>query len=57
MMIDDFPAYVAEGRAARLLLMPNIREPYYHDHWKTDGKEGNFGRRRIGLPLEDPIDE
>jgi len=43
--IDDFIGYVADGDAIRLLVMPNSREPYYHDDWKTDGSEGDFGRR------------
>ena len=43
--IDDFLGYVAEGDAIRLLVMPNVQEPYYHDDWKTDGKEADFGRR------------
>jgi hypothetical protein len=56
MMIDDFGAYVAEGDLARLLVMPNIRQPYYHDHWKVpppkDGKFSDFGRRKK-LPLDE----
>lgn len=44
--IDDFPGYLAEGAAVRLLMMPDPREPYYHDDWITDGSEGNFGRRK-----------
>lgn len=46
LLIDDFPGYVAEGEHVRLLLMPQPREPYYHDDWKTDGSEGSFGRRK-----------
>lgn len=46
-LIDDFPGYVATvGKPpVRLLVMPDPREPYYADDWKTDGSEGNFGRR------------
>ncbi len=44
-LVDDFPGYVATGRHVRLLVMPSPHEPYYHDDWKTDGSEGNFGRR------------
>ncbi len=43
--IDDFIGYVADGNAIRLLAMPDSRKPYYHDDWKTDGSEGDFGRR------------
>jgi hypothetical protein len=43
-LINDFPGYVAVGKHVRLLVMPNPREPYYHDSWKTNGSEGNFGR-------------
>ena len=48
LLIDDFPGYVAEGPHVRLLMMPEPREPYYHDDWKTDGSEGDFGRRKSG---------
>jgi hypothetical protein len=44
-LIDDFPGYVASGNHVRLLVMPHPTEPYYHDDWKTDGSEGEFGRR------------
>lgn len=44
--IDDFIGYVAEGDFIRLLVMPNVNKPYYADSWKTDGSEGDFGRRR-----------
>jgi hypothetical protein len=47
-LIDDFIGYVANGKHMRLLVMPNADEPYYHDSWKTDGGEGDFGRRRKG---------
>lgn len=48
LLIDDFPGYVGTpGKPrARLLVMPDPSEPYYHDSWATDGTEGNFGRRR-----------
>jgi hypothetical protein len=45
-LIDDFIGYVAEGNFIRLLSMPNASLPYYADSWKTDGSEGDFGRRR-----------
>ena len=45
MLFDDFPGYVASGKHVRLLVMPSPTEPYYHDDWKTDGSEGDFGRR------------
>lgn len=48
LIIDDFPGYVAEGEYARLLMMPHPRQPYYHDDWKTDGSDGDFGRRKYG---------
>src|SRR5947207_14729774 len=38
-LIADFPGYVAAGKHVGLLVMPNPREPYYHDSWKTDGSE------------------
>ena len=43
--IDDFPGYCAHTKAISLLVWPNPYEPYYHDDFKTDGSEGNFGRR------------
>lgn len=48
MLIDDFPGYVATPGSppVRLLMMPDPGEPYYHDDWRTDGSEGDFGRRR-----------
>lgn len=48
-MVDDFLGYVADvdGAKIRLLAMPNTNEPYYHDSWKTDGTEGDFGRRTV----------
>lgn len=45
-MIDDFVGYVAEGSPVRLLVMPDPHRPYFHDDWKTDGSEGDFGRRK-----------
>ena len=45
LLIDDFPGYVASGNHVRLLVMPHPNEPYFHDDWKTDGSEGEFGRR------------
>jgi len=44
-LFDDFIGYVAEGDFVRLLVMPNAKLPYYSDSWKTDGSEGDFGRR------------
>ena len=43
--VDDFIGYLAEGDFIRLLVMPNPRRSYYHEEWKTDGAEGDFGRR------------
>lgn len=45
-LIDDFIGYVAQGKHVRLLVMPDPNEPYYSDDWKTDGSEGDFGRRK-----------
>lgn len=45
-LMDDFIGYVAEGSPIRLLVMPDAKRPYYHDDWKTDGSEGDFGRRK-----------
>lgn len=45
-LIDDFIGYVAQGKHVRLLVMPDPELPYYSDDWKTDGSEGNFGRRK-----------
>lgn len=46
-LIDDFPGYVATLHCppVRLLVMPDPTRPYYADQWKTDGSEGEFGRR------------
>ncbi len=47
-LIDDFPDYVGMIGAPelRLLAMPDPTKDYYHKSWKTDGSEGNFGRRK-----------
>lgn len=47
-LIDDFIGYVAMpgGPALRLLAMPDPARDYYHPDWKTDGTEGDFGRRK-----------
>lgn len=45
-LMDDFIGYLTEGAPIRLLVMPDAQRPYYHDDWKTDGSEGNFGRRK-----------
>lgn len=47
-LMDDFPGYVAQigSPRVRLLVMPDPSLPYYDDSWKTDGSEGNFGRRK-----------
>lgn len=50
-LIDDFIGYLAEGSFIRLLTMPNTSLPYYHDTWKTDGSEGDFGRRKKTIEL------
>lgn len=46
-LIDDFIGYVGLPGApiVRLLVMPDASLPYYSDNWKTNGKEGDFGRR------------
>lgn len=48
-LIDDFVGYVAIQGAPplRLLVMPDASLPYYADAWKTDGREGAFGRSRL----------
>ena len=43
--IDDFPGYCAHVSCINLFVWPNPNEPYYSEEWKTDGSEGNFGRR------------
>lgn len=47
-LVDDFPGYVATvgTPVLRLLAMPDPTLDYYHEGWKTDGSEGNFGRRK-----------
>lgn len=47
-LIDDHGGYVCTPGSppVRLLVMPDPARPYYHDDWKTDGSEGDFGRRR-----------
>lgn len=46
-LVDDFPGYLATPSQplVRLLVMPDPQLPYYADEWKTDGSEGQFGRR------------
>jgi hypothetical protein len=46
-LVDDFPGYVATfgSPLVRLLVMPDPSLPYYAEDWKTDGSEGDFGRR------------
>lgn len=46
MLFDDFIGYLAGGKHIRLLVMPDPDRDYYHEDWKTDGSEGNFGRRK-----------
>ena len=47
-LIDDFVGYVSipGAPALRLLAMPDAARDYYHPDWKTDGNEGDFGRRK-----------
>lgn len=47
-MFDDFIGYLADEQSCpvRCLVMPNPHLDYYHESWKTDGSEGNFGRRK-----------
>jgi hypothetical protein len=44
-LIDDCMGYVSEGDFVRLLVMPDVHKPYYSEDWKTDGSEGDFGRK------------
>ncbi len=46
-LVDDFHSYVCTvGKPpVRLLVMPDPSRDYYAPEWKTDGSEGNFGRR------------
>lgn len=48
-LVDDFPGYVAviNAPALRLMTMPDPTRDYYHETWKTDGSEGDFGRRKV----------
>lgn len=50
LLVDDFPGYASavatETDAVSLFTWPDPRRPYYADDFKTDGKEGDFGRRR-----------
>ena len=43
--LDDFIGYVAHTSAINLLVFPNMYKPYYAPEWKTDGAEGDFGRK------------
>lgn len=47
-LVDDFMGYLAMAGAPplRLLSMPDPDRDYFHETWKTDGSEGNFGRRK-----------
>lgn len=47
-LIDDHMAYVSVSGSplVRLFVMPDAGLDYYDASWKTDGSEGNFGRRR-----------
>lgn len=44
--IDDFPGYCAHTKCINLFVWPNPELPYYADEFKTDGSEGDFGRRK-----------
>ena len=44
--VDDFPGYCAHTECVSLFTWPNPELPYYHDDFKTDGSEGDFGRRK-----------
>lgn len=44
--IDDFPGYCANTKCVNLFVWPNPEQSYYHNDFKTDGTEGDFGRRR-----------
>ena len=50
MFFDDFVGYVAHTSAINLLVFPNMFQPYYASSWKTDGKEGDFGRKAYVAP-------
>lgn len=46
MLWDDCLGYVSSGAPpVRMLVMPDGDRDYYHPSWKTDGAEGEFGRR------------
>lgn len=57
LLIDDFPGYASavatETDAVSLFTWPDPRRPYYADDFQTDGKEGDFGRRRPQAPVRD----
>jgi len=42
---DDFPGYLTIGCPVRCQVLPDPHKPYYAPEWKTDGSEGDFGRR------------
>lgn len=44
--VDDFPGYCAHTKCVSLFVWPNPEQAYYADDFKTDGSEGEFGRRR-----------
>jgi hypothetical protein len=49
-LIDDHPGYLVwpwPGVPAplRLQVLPDVTRPYYATGWRTDGSEGDFGRR------------
>ena len=54
LLVDDFPGYASavatETDAVSLFTWPDPHRPYYADDFKTDGKEGDFGRRRAPAP-------
>ena len=41
--VDDFPGYCAHTKCVSLFVWPNPEEPYYHEDFKTDDSEGEFG--------------
>lgn len=45
-LVDDFDGYLHNGSHVRLKVVADPSKPYYADTWKTDGSEGDFGRRR-----------
>lgn len=54
-LIDDFPGYLTEGCPVRLQICPDPYKSYYADSWKTDGSEGNFGRRTVAKPVSNKV--